>query len=126
MFSFKRTDRVKDQIKKEIADILMKKIKDPRIGFVTVTDVEVTKDLRSAKVYVSIYESSQPNSQAGEIEKRTLAGIRSATGYIRSELSKRIRLRYIPDIVFEIDRSLERGSRVLKILEEIKKSTDEP
>ncbi len=115
----RRIDRVKDQIKQEVADILAKKIKDPRIGFVTVTDVEVTKDLRSAKIYVSIYET-------GKVEKRTLEGIKSATGYIRSELSKRMRLRYIPEIVFEVDRSIERGSRILKILEEIKKSTDEP
>src|SRR5512135_588192 len=83
--TFKRAERVSDQMKEEIADILMRKIKDPRIGFVTVTDVEVADDLRNAKVFVSIY---------GGDKVKTLKGLESASAFIRSELGRRMRMRY--------------------------------
>ena len=81
--TFKRADRVSDQMKQEIADILMRKIKDPRIGFVTITDVEVTDDLKNAKVFVSIYDGDK---------ETTLKGLKSASPFIRAELGRRMRL----------------------------------
>src|SRR5512147_2957453 len=105
--TFKRADRVSDQMKEEIADILMRKIKDPRIGFVTVTDVEVADDLRNAKVFVSIY---------GGDKTKTLAGLESASVYIRSELGKRMRMKFVPELLFRFDNTLEQGARIMQLL----------
>jgi ribosome-binding factor A len=120
--TFKRAARVSDQMKEEIADILMRKIKDPRIGFVTVTDVEVADDLRNAKVFVSIY---------GGDKAKTLAGLESASVYIRSELGKRMRMKFVPELLFRFDNTLEQGARIMQLLrtieeeEEKKGSSDE-
>lgn len=111
---FKRVDRINSLIKEELSEIIQRKIKDPRVGFVTIAEVDVSKDLRSAKVYVSIMGSD------GEIND-SIAGLQNAEKFIRMELYKRLRLKYIPEIIFKPDRSLEHGSRILKILEEISK-----
>lgn len=110
--SFKRAERVSDQMKQEIADILMRKIKDPRIGFVTVTDVDISDDLRNASVYVSVY-GSDAEKQA------SLKGLRSASPYIRTELGKRMRMRYLPELLFRFDASVERGAHIMELLREI-------
>lgn len=110
--SFKRAERVSDQMKQEIADILARKIKDPRIGFVTVTDVAVADDLRNATVYVSVY--------GGDREKEaSLKGLRSASAFIRSELGKRMRMRYLPELLFRFDATVERGAHIMELLREI-------
>ncbi len=119
--TFKRAARVSDQMKEEIADILMRKIKDPRIGFVTVTDVEVADDLRNAKVFVSIY---------GGDKAKTLAGLESASVFIRSELGKRMRMKFVPELLFRFDNTIEQGARIMELLrtieeEEKKGSSDE-
>jgi len=108
--SFKRSDRVSDQMKQEIADILMRKIKDPRIGFVTVTDVDVAADLKNAKVFVSIY---------GSDKEATLKGLKSATPFIRTELGKRMRMRYIPELLFRFDGTVEQGAHIMELLKSI-------
>jgi len=108
--TFKRADRVSDQIKQEIADILMRKIKDPRIGFVTITDVETTDDLRIAKIFVSMY---------GEDKETTLQGLKSASAFIRSELGRRMRLKFVPELLFRFDSTVEKGSHIMKLLHEI-------
>jgi ribosome-binding factor A len=105
--TFKRSERVSDQMKHEIADILMRKIKDPRIGFVTVTDVEVADDLRNAKVFVSVY---------GGDKEETLKGLRSATAFIRLELGRRMRMRFIPELLFRFDPTAERGAHIMELL----------
>ncbi len=110
--TFKRADRVSDQMKQEIADILMRKLKDPRVGFVTVTDVAVADDLRNATVYVSIY-GSDAEKQA------SLKGLRSAAAFIRSELGKRMRMRYLPELLFRFDATVERGAHIMELLREI-------
>jgi ribosome-binding factor A len=110
--SFKRSERVSDQMKQEIADILMRKLKDPRVGFVTVTDVAVADDLRNATVYVSIY-GSDAEKQA------SLKGLRSAAAFIRSELGKRMRMRYLPELLFRFDATVERGAHIMELLREI-------
>ena len=108
--TFKRSARVSDQMKEEIADILARKIKDPRIGFVTVTDVDVADDLRNAKVFVSIY---------GGDKDETLKGLESASVFIRSELGKRMRMRYIPELLFRFDATVERGAHLMELLRTI-------
>jgi len=105
--TYKRAERISDQMKEEIADILMRKIKDPRIGFVTVTDVEVADDLRNAKVFVSIY---------GGDKDKTLKGLERASAFIRSELGKRMRMRYTPEILFRFDKTVEQGAHIMELL----------
>ncbi len=99
-------------MKQEIADILMRKIKDPRIGFVTVTDVDVADDIRNATVYVSVYGSDAD-------KQNSLKGLRSAAPFIRTELGKRMRVRYLPELLFRFDASVERGAHIMELLREI-------
>jgi len=109
-----RTNRVAEQMKKEIGEILNQKIKDPRVGFVTVTDVDLTNDLQQATIYVSVF--------GDENEKEdTLVGLSKASGFIRSELGKRIRLRKIPEITFQFDEAHEYGNRIDSILRKLNK-----
>jgi len=113
--TFKRSARVSDQMKHEIADILMRKIKDPRIGFVTVTDVDLSDDLKNAKVFVSIY---------GGNKEETLKGLKSATAFIRLELGKRMRMRVVPEILFRFDSTVEQGAHIMELLHEIEKDQE--
>lgn len=108
--TYKRSERVADQLRIEVADILAKKSKDPRLHTVTVTNVEVTKDLRIARVYVSILGSQ-------EEEARVLKALTSASGFVRSELGRRLELRYTPEVKFWADSSGPRGDRILNILD---------
>lgn len=108
--TYKRSERVSDQIKREIADILMRKIKDPRIGFVTVTDVDLADDLRNAKVFVSVL---------GGDRSATLKGLESAAAFIRTELGHRLRLRFVPELLFRYDDSAERGAHIMELLNEV-------
>ncbi|KAA0547893.1 30S ribosome-binding factor RbfA [Bacillus sp. BGMRC 2118] len=111
-----RATRVGEQMKKELGEIIGRKIKDPRIGFVTVTDVEVTGDLQQAKVFISVL---------GDEEQRqnTLKGLAKAKGFIRSEIGQRIRLRKTPEITFEFDESVDYGNRIESLLAELNKSS---
>ena len=118
MLSYKRSERVADQIRAEIADVLMRKVKDPRIGFVTVTAVEVADDLRHAKVFVSILEDV-------DSRQKTLKVLLKASGFIRSELGKRLRLKFLPQLTFHLDESAQKTAQILHLLEEIKKSNDD-
>jgi ribosome-binding factor A len=95
--------------------MLLNGIKDDRVGtgMVSVTDVDVSGDLQHAKIYVSIYGTD-------EAREETMAGLRSATGYVRSELGSRVRLRRTPEVIFLEDRSIERGNKVLSLLNQIK------
>lgn len=108
-----RVHRVAEQIKKEVSQLIQNEIKDPRIGFITVTDVEVTGDLQQATIYISILGS--------EAQKRdSLLGLGKAEGFIRREIGKRIRLRHTPEISFSFDSSIEYGSKIEKLLSDIK------
>jgi ribosome-binding factor A len=107
-----RVGRVGEQIKKELSQIVQSELKDPRIGFLTVTGVEVTNDLSLAKVYLSVMGTD-------EQKEATLKALASGTGYIRSELSKRIRLRKIPDLQFKFDTSIDYGSRIENLLSQL-------
>lgn len=107
-----RANRVSEQMKKELGEIITRKIKDPRIGFVTVTDVQVTGDLQQATVFVSVLGDEKEREQ-------TLVGLTKATGFIRSEIGQRIRLRKIPEITFEYDESIDYGNRIETLLNKI-------
>lgn len=107
-----RTGRVSEQIKKELSLLIQTELKDPRIGFITVTGVEVTNDFSQAKVYLSVL--GDDDQKAG-----TLKGLEKASGFLRSELGKRIRLRHVPELIFKFDESIAYGSRIEKLLGEI-------
>ncbi len=112
--AIKRADRVSDLIKAELSDILHKEIRDPVIGPVTVTGVKMSNDLRSARVYFVRLGS---DINAGEAEQH----LQKAAGFLKRELGKRISLRYMPDLIFVYDNSFEYGSRIEKLLAEIRK-----
>ncbi|MBU6433516.1 MAG: 30S ribosome-binding factor RbfA [Nitrospirae bacterium] len=101
----------------EVADILMRKIKDPRVQSVTVTDVKLTSDLRIARVFVTAMGTE-------EEERNVFAGLTQASGFVRGELGRRLSLRYLPEIVFAKDVSGPRGDRVLKLLDELHVKTE--
>jgi ribosome-binding factor A len=112
-----RANRVAEQMKKELGDIIGNKVKDPRIGFVTVTDVEVTGDLQQATIFISVLGK--------EWEKKdTLNGLNKAKGYIRTEIGQRIRLRITPEIKFEFDESVAYGNRIDSLLRQVKDEQD--
>ena len=105
-------------MREEISDILLKDLKDPRIGFVTITKVAVSDDLRQAKVYYSVF--------GGEQEKEdSFQGLESATGYIKRELGRRMRLKYMPEITFLFDDSLEYGAHIEELLRGVKDTGEE-
>jgi len=102
----------------EISEILLRELKDPRIGFVTITKVAVSDDLRAAKVYYSVF--------GGEQEKEvSYQGLESAKGYIKRELGSRMRLKYMPEITFLFDDSLEYGEHIEDLLRAVKGSAEE-
>ncbi|MDS1029075.1 30S ribosome-binding factor RbfA [Bacillota bacterium LX-D] len=113
---FQRNQRIAEEMKREIAQIIRDELKDPRIGFITVTAVDVTGDLRYAKVFVSIYGNEEEKT-------RSLTALNKAKGFVRKEIGKRIQLRYIPEISFVFDESIEHGAKIAKILHQV--STDE-
>ncbi len=114
MATNRRVSRVAELIKREVSQMLLNGIKDDRVGtgMVSVTDVDVSGDLQHAKIYVSIYGTD-------EAKEETMAGLKSATGYVRSELGARVRLRRTPEVIFLEDRSIERGNKVLALLNQL-------
>jgi ribosome-binding factor A len=119
MATNRRVARVAELIKREVSQMLLSGIKDDRVGagMVSVTDVNVSGDLQHAKIFVSIYGSDEAKAE-------TMAGLKSATGFVRSELGQRIRLRRTPEVLFLEDHSLERGDRVLNLLSRINQERD--
>lgn len=113
--AYKRTDRVNAQLRDELQELIQQEVKDPRVGFATVTAVETSPDLRHARVFVSIMGSSED----GEIALRALTDARA---YLRHELAARTALRYVPELSFTRDISLERASRIDALLREAKRS----
>jgi len=116
--SFKRATRVADLIMADISDILLREIRDPRIKSVTITGVKLTDDLRLAKVF--FVEMGKDT-----FDPQIKIALQKATGFLKRELGKRIKLRYVPDIIFVSDESFAYGSRIYRLLAEIQK-TEEP
>lgn len=109
-----RFERINEEYKKEISNIIDNKLKNPNVtGLISVTKVKVTADLKYAKVYVSILNSKNI--------KETLAGLKKSAGFVRSELARTVNLRNTPEIIFELDESLEYGARIDSILKDIMK-----
>ena len=113
-----RIEKLQELIKQEMSKMLLTDLKDPRIGFVTVTAVEMTGDLREAKIYVSVMGGE-------EKVKSSLEGLNSALGFIRREIGQRVRLRFTPEISFALDKSLDYSEHIQKLLLKIKSEEDE-
>jgi ribosome-binding factor A len=113
MYMSHRPQRLAEELKNEIGAIIAQEIKDPRVGFATVTEVKVSPDLRHARVSVSVLGSSQEKQETFEALVR-------ATGYIRRLLGARIRLRHTPELSFAYDESIERGERMMRLFDEIR------
>src|SRR5512143_2782259 len=108
----KRSGKIADLIQKEVSQMLVRSVKDPRIGFVTITKVSVSEDCRFARVYFSV---------AGTLAERESSekGLNSAKGYVRKELGRRLRLRYTPEIVFQFDPSIEYAIHMEEVIRDI-------
>lgn len=119
MANSRRVARVASLIKREVSQMLMSGIKDDRVGagMVSITDVDVSGDLQHAKIFVSIYGTDEARAE-------TMAGLQAATGYVRSELGQRMRLRRTPEVLFREDRSVERGTRVLSLINQLSAERD--
>ena len=113
--SNKRAIRVGELLKEEISQIVLREMKDPRIGFVSVTDVEVSGDLRHAKVFISVYGSD-------EEKKETLEGLQQAKGFVRKLVGERIKIHHTPEIIFRYDDSIENGVHISEIIKDLKES----
>ena len=113
MIHFKRADRVGGQVQKELSDLLQKEIRDPRLDFVTIMRVSISDDLRSARIYFSVAEGERRKLSA-------LAGFKSAAGYLRRKLSRRLELRHVPELEFLYDESFDRATRINRVLNGIR------
>jgi ribosome-binding factor A len=105
----RRPERLGEQIRQEISALLTGELRDPRIGFATITGVRLTRDLRQARVFVSVLGSA-------EEQQRSLDGFRAARSYIRRELAHRLEIRRMPELEFTLDRSAERAARIEELL----------
>jgi ribosome-binding factor A len=113
----RRIERVNNLIRQEISEILQRQVKDPRLGgFVIVTEVCVSNDLKYAKIFVTCVSRT-------EGKEGTLSGLAAASGYIRNELAKRLRMRRIPELSFHWDDSIERGARLLDLIDRVSQNT---
>ncbi|HEY0513899.1 MAG TPA: 30S ribosome-binding factor RbfA [Thermoanaerobaculia bacterium] len=106
----RRTDRVSDLLRAELADLLLREVHDPRVKLASVTSVEVTSDLHRAIVKISALGDDKQRQE-------TIEGLRHARGFLRTELANRLRLRATPELVFELDRGAEHSQRITDILE---------
>ncbi len=107
-----RREKLGELIAIELSDLLRTRVKDPRVGFASITHVEVSNDLRYAKVFVSVMGST-------EEQRETMKGLKNATGYLRHELATRIVLRYMPEVIFKLDTSIEEGTRILALINQL-------
>ena len=112
MHPFKRSARVGDSIRKETADIIMHKLRDPRLGFVTVTGAKVSDDLRHATVFISVFEDKKLDL--------TMKVLKSSVSFVRTELSRTLKMRFIPEIHFEVDEAVMYGRKIDSLLDEVK------
>ena len=110
--SYARIDRLADLVRREVSDILLREVKDPRISLVTVTHAEVAKDLRRAKIFISTLRKGKDLAE-------TLQGLEKAAGFIQKKLAERVHMRYIPQLSFFFDPSLEHGARMEQIFKDL-------
>lgn len=109
MSNNRRQDQLGEVIARELSDLMHTRVKDPRVGFASITGVDLSADLRHAKVHVSV--------MGDETEQReTMRGLDRATGFLRHELAQRLTVRHVPEIAFFLDTSIARGARVLELI----------
>ena len=113
-----RQERVKELLKTEISEIIRREIKDPRLGFVTIIDAEVTKDLRQAKIFISVLGDE-------EQKEESLAILQKAARYIRGEFGHRVSMKMIPELTFKMDTGVEHGARIFELLQQVKSDDKE-
>jgi len=106
---FNRSERVAGQIRRELAQLIQLEVKDPGVGFISLSDVEVTRDLAHAKVYVTVFESDKVD--------QTLSALRHAAGYLRRRLGQEMRIRSVPELHFYHDASVETGRRMDSLID---------
>jgi ribosome-binding factor A len=113
---YKRSTRVGDQIRKDISEIILHSLKDPRLGFITINEVELTDDLRIAKIFYTVLgdEKSKAESQKG---------LECARGFIQREIGKRIRLKRTPELIFKYDHSIDRAAKIEQLLKEVQEKS---
>jgi len=104
--------RLGDQLQVELADLIQRELKDPRVGFVTVTEVRMSPDLKHARVYVSVYEGEEEKKQ------ESITALQRAEGFLRHSLGRRLRLRYVPALRFVVDDTLDHSARIDELLED--------
>ena len=107
-----RQEKLGELIAAELSELLRTRVKDPRVGFASITHVEVSGDLRHAKVFVSVMGSP-------EEREATMQGLKNATGFLRHELATRLVIRFMPEIFFKLDKSIEEGSRILELIHRV-------
>jgi len=112
-----RADRVAELIKHEVSDIITRKLNDPRVGFTSVTAVDIGNDLKNARIYVSIFGTP-------EEKKATMDALFSATKFVRGELGHRLQLRDVPEILFRQDDSIEKGAKVFEIINKLQQEKE--
>jgi len=118
LHKYKRSERVGDLIGQEVASMLLAgDIKDPKIGFVTITRVKMSPDMKHARIFFSVMGDEKTVKQSGYALNR-------ARGYIRRVLAKKVQLKYVPEIIFELDDSLEHSMRIEELLQDIKEQDD--
>lgn len=118
MHPYKRSSRVSESIRKEVADIIMNKIKHKDLGFVTVTDAKTSDDLRHATVYVSVLNV--------EDSEKILKKLNATASFIKGELGRRLKMRCVPTLMFRIDESVQYGMKIDKLLDDIKSERSIP
>ena len=112
MRNYRRQDQLGEVITRELSDLMRSRMKDPRIGFASITNVEVSADLRHAKVFVSVMGTP-------EEQHETMRGLDHASGFLRHELAQRLTVRHVPEIAFKLDQSIARGAHVIELINRV-------
>jgi ribosome-binding factor A len=113
---YKRSDRVADQLQREIADLILRRVKDPRVAGVTITGVEVTADLQLARIFYCVMGAPTEDEKQSASE-----GLNKARGFMRQQLGKRLHMRYLPQLEFHYDNSFDYGDKMDRLLRELNK-----
>ncbi len=116
----RRVERVAALIRREVSELLVTGIKDERVslGMVSITNVDVAGDLQHCKIFVSVYGSA-------EVQQQALEGLRSASNYVKGELGRRLNMRRTPEVIFQLDRGIEKGTSVLCLLNQLEEKRQE-
>lgn len=109
-----RPESVGRLIQENLSEVIQRRLKDPLVGYLTVTGVRVTKDLKTARVFISVLDAAEKDA--------TIDALKRATSFLRRELSSRLRMRHTPELVFSYDDTMERGARIDRILEDLRPS----